>query len=131
MFSLWARERVRTAARIPHGEAVVPERITEAVLRRMRKGQVVRDTELRGFYVRMGAHGRASYEVRVEGAAPFFRVVGTSDVLTPTKARELARKLLAQRTLDQHSPKKKYYTIDSAWPLHKADLVRKNKSPRT
>lgn len=109
----------------------MPERITEAVLRRMRPGQVVRDTDVRGFYARMGLRGVASFEVRREGIDPFHKVLGTSDLLSPAKARELARKALAEHTLAQHAPKKKHFTIDTAWPLLKADLQRKSKSERT
>ena len=110
----------------------MPERITSALLKTLSAGEMVRDDDVRGFYVRMGAGGRASYEARRQGARKFFRVIGTSDLISPTKARELAKTMLAQHTLDQHGPKKKkHFTLDSAWPLHKAHLTEMGKSPRT
>lgn len=109
----------------------MPTRITENVLAKMRAGQVVRDDVVRGFYVRMGARGRASYEVRREGASPFFRVIGTSDLMSPSKARQLAKDLLAQHTLDRHGPKRGKFTIDSAEPIHHAELRRRNRSANT
>jgi integrase len=109
----------------------VPQRITERTLKAMRPGQVVRDADVRGFYARMGLRGVASFEIRREGANPLFRVIGASDVVSPAKARDAARTILAEHTLARLGPKRKSYTLETAWPQHKADLERKKKSERT
>jgi integrase len=109
----------------------MPERITAKTLADMVADQEVRDSEVRGFFARMGRTGIAAFEVRRQGARPIRKVIGSSDVLSPSRAREEARKILAQHTLARLGPGEKNYTLDSAWPAHRADLCRRGKSPRT
>jgi integrase len=110
----------------------MPGRITDATVRTLRNGGSLRDTELRGFAARRHKSGRVVFYIYKEGRRPLYRVIGGGDVLSASKAREFARKVLAKHVLDDAEPlASKGFTIARAWPLWRAHLERMGRSPGT
>jgi hypothetical protein len=60
LFPLRPGDRVRCRTDSVQGFGLLPARIDRDALAKLRQGQVVKDTELRGFAARMGARGRAT-----------------------------------------------------------------------
>jgi integrase len=102
------------------------------LLKALAPGETVRDDLVKGFVARRLRDGRVSFECRRQGADPLQRVIGHDDVLTIANAREAARKILGQHALGLYKPKERGgLNLDAAWDLWRADLVRRERSPRT
>lgn len=110
----------------------MPKRLSPRLLDALQVGETARDDLVKGFIARKLGGGRVSFEVRRQGSDPLQRVLGHDDVLSISKAREAARKVLGQHALGQYKAKERGgLNLDAAWELWKADLQRRDRSTRT
>lgn len=116
----------RKKRRPPDVRPLTPKRLQDLPL-----GETARDSVLKGFLARRLRDGRVSFEVRRQGANAIQKIIGHDDALTLSAAREAARKVLGAHALGQYQPEKRGLTIESAWPLWRADLNRRHRSQNT
>lgn len=110
-------------------------KLTDAFIAKLKRpGPPVRDGLIPGLVIRPGKT-KMTWELRIEGERPANIKLGHwDDIAEPLKAE--AAWTLALETLGRHrrreplvGPDAKTLSLEGAWPLRKADLERRKKSP--